>query len=123
MLNLSLPGLDADEIIERLEGIAAVSTGSACTSVCAAASHVLEAMEVPSGEMDGAVRISWSHLTDEHELDRSTYSDQGGIGNRRPFHSATIELRSKSVQINGSKCLNLLWKPPCLPCSWTPTVM
>jgi len=68
VLNLSFPGLDADDIIERLEGIAAVSTGSACTSVCATASHVLQAMEVPPGELDGAVRISWSHLTDEQEL-------------------------------------------------------
>jgi cysteine desulfurase len=68
VVNLSFPGLDADEIIERLEGIAAVSTGSACTSVCATASHVLEAMEVPSGESDGAIRISWSHMTDEQEL-------------------------------------------------------
>ena len=68
VVNLSLAGFDADEIIERLEGIAAVSTGSACTSVCATASHVLQAMEVPSAELDSAVRISWSHLTDEQEL-------------------------------------------------------
>ena len=68
VVSLSFPGLDADEVIDRLEGIAAVSTGSACTSVCATASHVLAAMKVPSGELDGAVRISWSHLTDEQEL-------------------------------------------------------
>jgi cysteine desulfurase len=68
VVNLSIPGLDADEIIDRLEGIAAVSTGSACTSVCATASHVLEAMKVPPEESDGSIRISWSHMTDEQEL-------------------------------------------------------
>jgi cysteine desulfurase len=68
VLYVSFPGRHADEIIELLTGIAAVSTGSACTSVCAAASHVLEAMKVPPEEMDGAVRISWSHMTDEKEF-------------------------------------------------------
>src|SRR5207247_1227149 len=70
VVNLSFPGLeDGDEIVERLEGIAAVATGSACTSVCATASHVLEAMGVPTPELDGAIRISWSHQTDERALD------------------------------------------------------
>jgi cysteine desulfurase len=68
VVNVSFPGQDADDIIERLSGIAAVSTGSACTSVCATASHVLEAMNVPPHESDGAVRISWSHMTDEEQL-------------------------------------------------------
>jgi len=69
VLNLSFPGLDGDEVIELLEGVAAVSTGSACTSVCATSSHVLAAMHVAQPHLDGAVRLSWSHMTEESNLD------------------------------------------------------
>jgi cysteine desulfurase len=63
VLNVSFPGFDADQVIQALWDVAAISDGSACTSVCATASHVLAAMEVPPPALDGAVRISWSHLT------------------------------------------------------------
>jgi cysteine desulfurase len=68
VLCLSFPSLDAEEVVQQLEGVAAVSTGSACTSVCATASHVLSAMRVSAQDLDGAVRFSWSHLTDEGAL-------------------------------------------------------
>ena len=35
VLNLSLPNIDSDDAIEALRSVAAVSNGSACTSVCA----------------------------------------------------------------------------------------
>ena len=62
-LNVSFPGFDADQVIQALWRVAAVSDGSACTSVCATASHVLAAMGVAPPALDGAVRFSWSHLT------------------------------------------------------------
>lgn len=62
-LNVSFPSFDADQVIQTLWDVAAVSDGSACTSVCATASHVLAAMRVPQPALDGAVRISWCHLT------------------------------------------------------------
>jgi cysteine desulfurase len=69
VLNVSFPGFDADQMIEMLHGVAAVSDGAACTSVCASASHVLAAMGVRSPELDGAVRLSWSHLTPPQQFD------------------------------------------------------
>lgn len=68
VLNVSFPGRDGDEVVEMLHGIAAVSTGSACTSLCATASHVLAAMGVRQPELDGAVRFSWSHVTQLDQL-------------------------------------------------------
>ncbi len=68
VLSLSIPGWDADQVIDSLAGVAAVSTGSACTSVCATSSHVLAAMNVPQPDLDGAIRISWSHATDESRI-------------------------------------------------------
>lgn len=82
VLNLSFPGWDADEVIEALDGIAAVSDGSACTSVCATASHVLEAMKVETKWIDGAIRISWSHLTPEAELERAANAMRDVLGSR-----------------------------------------
>jgi cysteine desulfurase len=69
VLNVSFPGFDADQVIETLRGVAAVSDGAACTSVCATASHVLAAMGVRTPELDGAVRLSWSHMTLPEQLD------------------------------------------------------
>jgi len=71
VLNVSFNGFDADEVIAALEGLAAVSDGSACTSVCATASHVLSAMGIAGDELDGVVRLSWSYLTDEAEFLRA----------------------------------------------------
>lgn len=70
-LNVSFPGFDADQVIQALWKVAAISDGSACTSVCATASHVLAAMDVGQPALDGAVRISWSHLTPKKEFDRA----------------------------------------------------
>ncbi|TWT75667.1 Cysteine desulfurase [Posidoniimonas polymericola] len=67
-LNMSLPGLDSDQALEALAGVAAVSDGAACTTICATASHVLASMGVTGAELDGAVRLSWSHLTPESEV-------------------------------------------------------
>lgn len=64
VVNLSFAGLDGDDVVEHLEGIAAIATGSACTTVCATSSHVLAAMRIPQPDLDGGVRFSWSHATD-----------------------------------------------------------
>ena len=41
----------------------AVSNGSACTSARYEPSHVLAAMGLPSDQIEGTVRLSWSHAT------------------------------------------------------------
>jgi cysteine desulfurase len=69
-LNVSFSGLDAEQVIQALWNVAAISDGSACTSVCASASHVLSAMGVASSALDGAVRLSWSYLTPSNDFHR-----------------------------------------------------
>jgi len=68
VVNVSIPGLSADEVIERFRGDLAVSDGAACTTICTTPSHVLSAMGVGEPQLSGAVRMSWSHLTDHDEL-------------------------------------------------------
>lgn len=63
VLNFSVPGIDSEAVILALKDIAAISNGSACTSQKYSSSHVLENMGLDKEMIDGAIRISWSHLT------------------------------------------------------------
>lgn len=63
VLNFSIDGIDSEALMLALKEIAAVSNGSACTSQSYEPSHVLEAMGLPEDRIQGAVRISWCHLT------------------------------------------------------------
>jgi len=62
-LNLSFPGISAEEVMVKLRDLVAVSNGSACTSSSYQPSHVLKAMGLEKDEIVGALRFSWSHLT------------------------------------------------------------
>lgn len=84
-LNLSFPGIDAEEVIAAWHGLAAVSNGSACTSACDTASHVLTAMNLPAAQVDGAVRLSWCHSTPLPDMARLTRA----IQNLLSFRSLT----------------------------------
>lgn len=71
IMNVSLPGIDSEAAMVTLKGIAAVSTGSACTSANYTLSHVLQAMNLPEDQINSTIRISWSHLTgsvDWHQI-------------------------------------------------------
>jgi cysteine desulfurase len=68
IVNLAFPGADADAVIEAWADLAAVSHGAACTSQAYTCSHVLAAMDLPRWRQDGAVRLSWCHLTQMPDL-------------------------------------------------------
>jgi cysteine desulfurase len=65
VLNISFPGLDSEAIMVALKDIIAISNGSACTSNSYQPSHVLKAMSIPDSVIQGAIRISWCHMTEE----------------------------------------------------------
>ena len=64
ILNASFPGLDSEAFIVATKDLFAISNGSACTSSSYDQSHVLKAMGISGERLDGAVRFSWSHLTE-----------------------------------------------------------
>jgi cysteine desulfurase len=74
ILNLSFPDLDAEVVIEAWKDLVAVSNGAACTSQSYTCSHVLSAMGLDRGRMDGAIRFSWSHLTEAPDLARMVWA-------------------------------------------------
>lgn len=61
VMNLSVPGLDAEAAMMILRDLVAISNGSACTSSSYEPSHVLSAMGLDSQRASGALRVSWSH--------------------------------------------------------------
>ena len=63
VVNFSVPKVESEAVMLSLKGLAAVSNGSACTSQSYTPSHVLQAMELSDDEINGAVRLSWCHLT------------------------------------------------------------
>jgi cysteine desulfurase len=63
-MNFTVPGVDSEAAIVALKDLVAISNGSACTSQSYEPSHVLSAAQLPADQIAGALRISWSHLTD-----------------------------------------------------------
>ncbi|WP_083749384.1 aminotransferase class V-fold PLP-dependent enzyme [Frankia sp. CcI49] len=63
VLNLSIPGADAEAVMVAWRDLVAISNGSACTSASYEPSHVLLAMGLSDEQVRGALRISWSHFS------------------------------------------------------------
>lgn len=63
VLALAFPGMDSEALMLALKDLAALSNGSACTSASYQPSHVLRNMGLADGTIEGAVRLSWGHLT------------------------------------------------------------
>jgi cysteine desulfurase len=63
IVNLAIPGLDAETVIDAWQDLVAISHGAACTSQTYTCSHVLDAMNLPIWRQDGALRLSWCHVT------------------------------------------------------------
>jgi cysteine desulfurase len=64
-INLSFPGLDSEAVMLVLKDVIALSNGSACTSASYEPSHVLSAMGLPRERIEGALRFSWCHMSEE----------------------------------------------------------
>lgn len=68
IVNLSIPGVDAETAIEAWSELAAISDGAACTSASYTCSHVLSAMRLSEEQMSGALRFSWCHSSQMPDL-------------------------------------------------------
>jgi len=66
-LNITIPGIDADELIEHLPELA-ISTGSACSTGQPAPSHVLTAIGLDRSSARSSVRIGLGRGTTLHDI-------------------------------------------------------
>lgn len=69
VLNLAIPGLDAEAFMVATKELIAVSNGSACTSQSYQPSHVLKAMGLSEERMQSSLRFSWCHMTPDVDWD------------------------------------------------------
>ena len=69
-LNVSIPGVAAEALIEAMPEIA-VSTGSACTSASVEPSYVLRSLGLPEARARGSLRIGFGRFTTEAEVERA----------------------------------------------------
>lgn len=67
-LNLSLPGIDAQELFAQLSNIGFSST-SACNSGAQQSSHVLRAMQITPDLLNASFRLSVGRYTTEDDID------------------------------------------------------
>jgi cysteine desulfurase len=68
IVNLSIPGQDAESAMEAWSQLVAISDGAACTSASYTCSHVLSAMGLSEEKMAGALRFSWCHSSEMPDL-------------------------------------------------------
>ncbi|MFM7888934.1 MAG: cysteine desulfurase family protein [Pseudanabaena sp.] len=70
-LHISVPNIPNKAIISRIRDQLAIATGSACASGVESASHVLQAINLPTHLIEGALRISIGKFTTDAEIDRA----------------------------------------------------
>ncbi|HBB35591.1 MAG TPA: aminotransferase [Cyanobacteria bacterium UBA8803] len=70
-LHISIPDIPNSAVIARVRSKLAISTGSACSSGVETPSHVLQALNLPSEVIEGALRIGLGKFTTDEEIDRA----------------------------------------------------
>jgi cysteine desulfurase len=67
-LNLFIPGIDAKQVIHKMQPTVAISTGSACTSGIPEPSHVLKAIGRSTRDAESSLRICVGRHTSQNEI-------------------------------------------------------
>lgn len=68
-LSLQFPGVDSNDLVGRLSGVVAVSTGSSCSSGQIVSSYVLRAMKLSEAEAKSTIRIYIDRYINEGDID------------------------------------------------------
>ena len=69
IVNLSIPGISSDALINQCAAEIAIASGSACSSGTVEPSHVLRAMGVEGDLLYGAVRVSFDRYHTAEDID------------------------------------------------------
>ena len=71
-LNIGIPGIPGELLVEAVSGKVAISTGAACSTGSPEPSHVLMALGLDSETASTAVRISMGRFTTKEDSDRAS---------------------------------------------------
>jgi cysteine desulfurase len=69
IVNLSIPGIGSDALINQCAADIAIASGSACSSGTVEPSHVLRAMGLEGDPLYGAVRVSFDRYHSREDID------------------------------------------------------
>ena len=78
-LSVGFEGLDAQALLEAIDGEVAASAGAACHPAGAAVSWVLQSMGVPMEYARGTIRLSTGRWTNAGEIDRAIAALTGAV--------------------------------------------
>jgi len=67
-LNVTIPGLEGQELMAALDGLA-ISSGSACSSGAPGASHVLQALGLEAGKVAASIRLGLGRFSTAEEVE------------------------------------------------------
>jgi len=90
-LNITIPGTEADELIEYLPGLA-ISTGSACSTGQPDPSHVLTAIGLDRSSARSSVRIGIGRGTTLHDIIATVQQISEAV------HSSTVKVEADATE-------------------------
>ncbi|NEP12845.1 MAG: cysteine desulfurase [Symploca sp. SIO2C1] len=82
-LHISIPDIPNSAVIARVRSQLAISTGSACSSGIETPSHVLQALNLTSEVIEGALRIGLGKFTTDEEIDKAAEILSTAVSNIR----------------------------------------
>jgi cysteine desulfurase len=82
-LNVALPGIDARDLIQRLQPDLACSSGSACHSGSEVSSHVLAALGIDAVHAMSSMRLSLGRQTTKEEIEQAIRLIATAVGRLR----------------------------------------
>lgn len=85
ILNVAFPGVHGEALEAELEGVVAMSAGSACASADTGPSHVLRAMAVPDTVSISSFRFSLGRTTRAEDIDRAVQAVVSALCRLRAF--------------------------------------
>lgn len=88
-LHVSVPDVPNSVVVARVRHKLAIATGAACSSGAPAPSHVLRALGLPDGVVDGALRIGLGKFTTDEEVRHAAAILDQAVGEARTLMRAS----------------------------------
>ena len=96
-MNVSFDGIEAADLLIRLKGKLAISSGSACTSATLEPSHVMRALGLTEDRAASSVRIGLGRSTTDQEVNAAAAILVEEVGRLRVSARAGESERLKSL--------------------------